>query len=383
LDVRTILVAVAALLALAFPAGAAAKLPPHFVGVSADGPLLGPSVDLNHELNVMVASGVESVRVTWSWAAAQPYAANSDVPPGTSAKYTDVDGVPTDFSAFDQMVLATAQRHLELLPVVLYSPPWDSLDPANLGSPPKTPGPFGDFVAALAQRYGPNGDLWRNHPEVTPLPIRDWQIWNEPNIPFYWPKPFASGYAALLQATYPKLKAVDPGSRLILSGFTNDAWNALLQLWAAGGNPYFDAIAIDPYVRHVHELYKFLSLMQWAMRKSHNAKKPLIVSEYGWVSALHKIPPLKFNVVSSKQQAERVRQALSLFASVRRQYHIESAYWYTWLSSDRGSYYFSYAGLRTVRGSTVVAKPAYSAFRHTALGLEGCKKKVVADRCGG
>ena len=49
-----------------------------------------------------------------------------------------------------------------------------------------TPTDFARFLRALVARYGPNGSLWAEHPEVAAQPVRDWQIWNEPNLTRYW-----------------------------------------------------------------------------------------------------------------------------------------------------------------------------------------------------
>src|SRR5690242_13609219 len=57
------------------PASASAKppgtpVPPDFVGMNADGPLLVPPVDLNGQLGAMVKSGVASIRTAFYWSAA-------------------------------------------------------------------------------------------------------------------------------------------------------------------------------------------------------------------------------------------------------------------------------------------------------------------------
>jgi hypothetical protein len=72
-----------------------------------------------------------------------------------------------------------------------------------------------------------------------------------------------------------------------------------------------------------------------------------------------------------------------MLAKQRKRLHIERAYWYTWLSYDRDKFYpFDWAGLVRLKGRTVSEKPAFKAFRRTALRLEGCRsKRGRADRC--
>ena len=88
---------------------------------------------------------------------------------------------------------------------------------------------YREKVRAAVERYGPGGSLWKEHQGVRPLPIRYWQIWNEPNIEFL--NPGQSGllrtqvYAKLLKAASEEIRKADPGAR-------NIAFNT------AGGVPY-------------------------------------------------------------------------------------------------------------------------------------------------
>ena len=52
-------------------------------------------------------------------------------------------------------------------------------------------GPYAAYARALVQRYGPDGSFWTG--QHRRQPIRQWQIWNEPNLMFFWPRPFAEG----------------------------------------------------------------------------------------------------------------------------------------------------------------------------------------------
>jgi hypothetical protein len=366
------LLAAATLVCLCGPAApAGATVPAGFVGVVADGPLLEPGADLGRELDLMKASGVQSVRVTFAWSAAQPYASFADAPPGQDlSRFSDVDGRPTDFTASDRLVKATARRGLRLLPVVLYSPPWDRSDAESEAAPPRDPRPFARFAGALAERYGSGGAFWRENPSVRRQPVRAWQIWNEPNIRHYWPQPFARGYVKMLRATRSRLRAADPHARLILGGLTNDSWNALVRIYRAGGKRYFDAVAIHPYTRRVRGLVKILAYVRYGMKRFHDERKPIVVSELSWPSAAGKVRDHGFNEVTEAQQAKRVRASLALLARYRRHFRIEAAYWYTWMSADSGPYYFSYAGLRKMTRGRATSKPALSAFRRVARHIE-------------
>ena len=80
---------------------------------------------------------------------------------------------------------------------------------APAGSPSST--------AAVA-RYGPNGSFWAENPGVPKRPIRNWQIWNEPNFKYFVAKPNPAEYGKLVKLSSTALKAADPGAQVILGG---------------------------------------------------------------------------------------------------------------------------------------------------------------------
>ena len=118
-----------------------------------------------------------------------------------------------NFSAPDALVLAAAARGLEVLPVIQSSPGWAALNPGDPSSPPRDPADVARLMTALVTRYGPNGSLWAEHPEIARRPIRSWQVWNEPNMTRYWNvAPWAPSYVKMLKAAHKALNAADPKS---------------------------------------------------------------------------------------------------------------------------------------------------------------------------
>ena len=193
----------------------------------------------------MAASGVENVRVAFDWRAAQP-----------------VEGGPIDFSGMDAAVVAAAQQRLPVLPVVHRTPAWAAARPADgVASPPRGHGGVHELPDGAGGRYGPNGSLWTDLPALPRVPIRAWQIWNEPNLTRYWTsQPFAKPYVRLLRASRRALRAADPGSRTILAGLPNESWIALRKVYKAGGRGAFDVVALHPYTgrpRNVIKLIEF------------------------------------------------------------------------------------------------------------------------------
>ena len=97
-----------------------------------------------------------------------------------------VEGRPTSFTATDPIVAAAARARIALLPTVLGTPSWAARHPELRNSPPKGTEAYAAFMRALIGRYGPDGSFWAEHPDVPKQPLREWQLWNEPDHLHYW-----------------------------------------------------------------------------------------------------------------------------------------------------------------------------------------------------
>jgi hypothetical protein len=367
------------------PASAMPKVPSTFVGAVADGPLLlDPDVNFGRELDTMVASGVQTERTVFNWAQAQPYATFDDVPADQRSNYVDEGGVPTDYTAIDRLVTAAARRRLAILPVVLLAPAWDARHPGDFASPPKDPKPYARFAAALARRYGSAGAFWTEHPKLAKQPIRYWQIWNEPSLKQFWSdQPFAKDYVKLLRVSRAALRGADAHAKIVLAGLPNKSWIALGKIYKAGGGRLFDIAAFHPFTHAVDGVKTILERDRAVMAKHHDSRKPLWVTELSWTSAKGKTSQKFGNEETQSGQAKKVGEAYVMLAASRRKLRIQRVYWYTWLSRDvQHDYPFDWAGLSRVTSKGVKRKPAYTAFRRTALRLEHCRsKRARADRC--
>jgi polysaccharide biosynthesis protein PslG len=378
------------LAALAVSAGAgcgaaAAKVPQGFVGMAADGPLFDSQVNLTHQLNKMVGSGVERLRVSFNWADAQPYKSWSDVPASQRSRFTNVGGVPTDFGGTDEIMTAAAAHRLAVLPVVLFAPRWDGSPKGNHVQPVHDR-PYGRYLTALVKRYGPSGTFWAANPSLPFWPIRSWQIWNEPELTFYWDTGnFAPSYVALLRVAHDAVKKADPSAKVVLGSLTNYAWKDLQSIYMVhGARGLFDAVGSNPYTSKPTGVIRILTNVRRAMDDHGDRAKPLIATEVGWPSALGKTKQ-NFGFNTTEQgQAKNLSQLLPLLASNRQRLGLSSFYYYTWLSTDqRGAVSWAFSGLLRFDSSTgvVSAKPAFKAFRRTALKLEGCRKKTSPLAC--
>jgi hypothetical protein len=381
------MMAVALLLPAALPSGAAAakKVPSSFMGVVADGPLLtDPSVDYGDQLDTMVGGGVQTIRTSFNWSGVQPYATLADVPAAQRDRFRKVHGVPTDFTTTDSLVSTAAARHMRVLPVLIWAPDWAAISPGHIASPPKHPADYARFAAALVDRYGPRGSFWREHPTLPKMAISHWQIWNEPSFQQFWSEqPWAPGYVKLLKASRKAIRKADPHAKVVLAGLPNRSWTALAKVYRAGGRGQFDVAAFHPFTDKVSGVKTILQRDRKVMAANGDRRKPLFVTELSWTAAKGKTHQTYGNEQTELGQAQRLSAAYTMLAKQRKRLRVERVYWYTWLSYDRDRFYpFDWAGLIRLKGRTVSAKPAFKAYRRTALRLEGCRaKRGRADRC--
>lgn len=366
-------------LAAAVPAEAARTVPQGFFGVVADGPLTDGVVPLEPEMRRMRASGVETMRVVFDWALAQPYPSAAEVPADQAARFVDVAGRPTDFTFTDRIVGAAADQGIRVLPVIIRSPDWAADGPPAYGTPPRNPEDYAAYVRALAARYGPSGTFWRGRSRR--VPIRTWQIWNEPNLGGYWTTQpnWAPGYAALLRAAAGAIRSVDRRATIVTAGLTNGssstAWAALSMLYRAGAKGSFDAVALHPYTAHITGVLKTVRRAREVMRR-HRDIKPVMLTEVSWSSSGGDSPD-RFATwdTSERGQAEKLTTALTTLARQRKKLNISQVSWYTWLSPDaRRAQWSDYAGLSRLRGGRIVRKPALAAYARVALRAAGRRR---------
>jgi hypothetical protein len=370
-------------------AAGSSAVPAGFVGMNVDGPLyptLSAGINPFAQAKLMEQSGVESVRAAFSWAYAQPYRSFKQVPAAERSQFVDVGGVPTRFGQMDALVAQAARFGMSVLPIVIYAPSWDASGGSKYVLPrPARDGPYGAFLTALVHRYGPGGSFSQTHPSA--VPITRWQIWNEPDVGFFWPvQPFAATYVALLKAASHAIRAADPSAQVVLAGLANYSWQALATIYQVpGARAAFDVAAAHPYTAEPDGVITILQYVRKVMDENGDRAKPLIASELGWTSSAGNANPADGGVVAStteQGQASDTAALLPMLAQDRQSLGLAGFYYYSWASTAKPGYNFSYAGLFAYADGTLRAKPAYAAFRSGALAMEDCRVKgSVASVC--
>jgi hypothetical protein len=368
-----------------------AGVPAGFVGMVIDGPLYPvtePPLEMTTQLDSMVSTGVQSLRATFDWASAQPYRSLDDVPAADRSQFTEVGGVPTNFAQLDQFVGLVAQRRMTIMPTVLDAPKWDGLsDHRSLIERPKAPQPYANFLRALVRRYGPEGSFWSTHASIPKVPIRQWQIWNEPNMRAFWSaQPYANTYVKLLKAAHSAIKRADPGAKVVLAGFPNFSWVALNRIYKVrGARSLFDVVAVHPYTKQPRGVITILSKVRHVMAAAGDARKPMLADEISWPSSVGQTPHTTgFDFATTAAgQAHNLSVLLPMLGRDRVELRLAGFYYYSWIGSERrNALAFDFAGLLRLTSGKVFSKPALKAFRHAALALERCRVKgTVATRC--
>jgi hypothetical protein len=293
-------------------ASATAALPHGFVGLYAD--------DASNQLAAQARTGVETVRQPLEWWRVERS-------PGRF-----------DFSDYDDYVAAAAAAGVSVLPVLMGPPEFRSSRPAASRShamyPPASNAAFAAFVGAAVRRYGASGTFWTVNPGVPYLPIRSWQIWNEPNIPNFWRSgPDARQYVALLRAGAAAVRAADPSAEVVAAGLPNSKLGVpfldyLEQMYGAGAKGAFDTLAIHPYSRSVAGLLALAERAR-ALMNRHGDRSRLWITEFGWstggdASAFR---------VSERGQADRIAAAVSALVAQRRVLRLRGFVLFKWKDS--------------------------------------------------
>ena len=391
-----VVAALAAMAALAVPAqpaqAAERRVPFGWLGTMIDGPLERPDAPLEREMRVMAQAGVERARAVFYWDHAQPYPSAAEVPP-YAPMMRDEGGVPTDFSRTDRIVAAAARRRMQVLAVVLRAPPWARKHPDREWSPPADPADYARFVGVLVRRYGSSGSFWREHPDLPKVPVRHWQIWNEPAgferglASQFWDDPgesYLEGYIAMLRASRQVIRAEDRRARVVLAGLFGKSWLALEDIVRAGGRGLFDEAAAHIFTGKVKNVVTTIEAMRAAMTDAGMRRPaPIAITELSWTASKGIAVEQEGYEVTRSQQAQRLRAALTTLAHRRKSNRISGVFWYTWLSAHRSdTSRFDYAGLRrTTKNGGSAALPAFRAYRQMARRLEGCAKRGHARAC--
>jgi hypothetical protein len=321
-----------------------------FVGIVAEEALAGTPEERARVLDRLRSLRVGVLRQAFRWR-------EVEVSPG---RY--------EFARLDGFVADAAQRGIEILPILFDPPSFRSSAPeadVRRGTyPPRRPEDLGRFGAALARRYGPDGSFWDRRPRVRRLPIRAWQVWNEPNIPTYWPQgPDPAEYVRLLRDTGREIKRVDPRAEIVGAGLSESRLGMPFEefvrgMYDADAGDALDTFALHPFARTVEGTLLAVEGARELLGELGD-DAPIWITEFAWASGG---PPSPFTVGEARQAA-LVRAALTSFARRREDLGIRGAVYFNWRDSRPFAGGQDFFGLHTgLLRRDGTAKPALGAF---------------------
>jgi len=332
----------AALAGVAAPAAQAAAPPPlDFLGVSSEDAFAGTEAERERSFSGQAKAGVRLVRQPFRWA---------EIARGAGTY---------ELGAHDVFVATAARYGIRVMPILFGGP--DSR------------GRMPELARVLARRYGPLGSLWDERPDLPRLPVRSWQVWNEPSLRRYWPpRPSARGYARMLRRVSAVLRAEDPVAEVLTAGLPASRLRqavpirrylrALLRSRAP-----FDTLAFNAYARDVPELVRNLREVRRLLNRAGRRRTRIWITELGWSD----VGPRSRFRAGRRGQARLIRNAFRAIERERGRLRVRGVVYHSWLDGrpyapDFHDFWGLHTGLNRLNGRP---KPALRAFTRTARRL--------------
>jgi hypothetical protein len=261
----------------------------------------------DRDLDLIAAAGFTFIRMDFGWAS------------------TERKKGAYHWADYDELTASLEQRRLRAIYILDYSNPLyeetvTSKNPVtgqehkDVASPqhPESVEAFARWAAAAAKHFAGRRIIW--------------EIWNEPNISFWKPKPDVAQYSALALATARAVRAADRKATIIGPATSEVPVKFIDAILTTGALAYFDAISVHPYRPYKRGpetvLDDYATLRTLIERHAPTPEKksiPILSGEWGYSTFTNK------GVSLETQAAFLVRQQLvNLYARV------PISIWYDW-----------------------------------------------------
>lgn len=349
------LITLVVLTATVSDARAVPKAPKGFLGIV-------PQEGIDRKDTARMKKGkVKTMRVSIHWESVQPTSPNE-----------------FNWTGFDSIVGAAAHGGVRVMPTLYGTPGWMSKRPTNLPVKNSTQlGHWRSFTAAVANRYGRNGNFWSDPDlagsSIKKLAITQYQLGNEPNF-YYFATPVNPGqYARLVNAGSAAIRKKDPRAEIVLAGLfgkpkgppkkARNATTYLKQFSKKVKKNSFKSIAIHPYAGTTKRLRQYMESFRRAAVKSGLKKKKIYLTEIGWGSGKK---TNGFLAGSQAKQAKQLGSAFTYLVKNRRRLNLKGVYWFAWQdlnpNKSQSCGFCSTIGLFKANKQTLKAKPAWKKF---------------------
>ena len=185
--------------------------------------------------------------------------------------------------------------------------------------------------------------------------------------PWFWAsRPWARSYVKMLKVTYRAIHRADRGAKVVAGSFVGvgdyTQWEGIRDLYKAGAKGYFDVIAVHPFTNNpksarnsVSRMLEIVQRVRAVMKKRRDGRKKIILTELTWPAAVGKVPKRRLLGLetTTKGQRQRMVEAYSRLAKVRRKMRITHAYWFAWATpyddnTPQSDVSYRYTGLSRV-----------------------------------
>lgn len=256
---------------------------------------------------------------------------------GTPAFYQTEPTSPVSSARPARQGLFTLDAANAATPVGLYEAIFtDGSDVPGLGKQINGANRWARFVYTAVTRYKPNGLLAQTYGWPPGTGITYWEIWNEPDLTWFWNGSLPD-YARLLKVAYLTIAQADPGATILFAGLANNAaylsyYGDVLSIYdndplAVTYNYYHDILATHSYFYAWQSWYHTFRARN--TMGSHGLSKPIWLNESG-VPAWNDYPGPVWDSASAlratmSEQADYVIQSAlyALYAGAEAIFHFQ------------------------------------------------------------
>jgi hypothetical protein len=299
------------------------------------------------DLDLIAAAGFKFVRMDFAWA-------------GIETKKSVYD-----WSSYEELLRHLEERGLRALFILDYSNPLyeetvTGINPLTHLEHRTTASPqHQESVAAFARWSAAAAKHFHGRHVI-------WEIWNEPNIQFWSPKPNVEQYTTLALATCKAIRESEPGATIIGPASSEFPWAFLETFLKSGVLEYLDAVSVHPYRNPrtppetaAAEYEKLRKLIERYATAGRAKPIPILSGEWGYSSNTK-------GASLETQAAFAVRQQLANLLE-----GVPLSIWYDW-KNDGEDPNENEHNFGTVLPD-LSPKPAYTAIKTLTRELSGCR----------
>jgi hypothetical protein len=195
-----------------------------------------------------------------------------------------------DWSAYEELIANLDKRGLRAVCILDYSNPLyeetvASKNPLTGREQRDTASPqHPDSVATFSQWAAAAGQHFRGRHII-------WEIWNEPNISFWKPKPNVEQYNVLALATAKAIRQVVPDATIVGPATSGIPLEYLESVFKSGLLEHLDAVSVHPYRNYslppesaIQDYAKLRALIERYAPNEAKKTLPILSGEWGYAS---------------------------------------------------------------------------------------------------